>query len=291
MSPRMPRSSASALSTSRRTTGRGGSNGVIAGPAPRRPAARRTPGAAPPRETKRPSNASEGSGKSRRVCDPRDSVALARRRDDRARHAQQVDDLVARDARGPGGRRRAAARSPSVSAASSQAVGVAHDAAVGRHHALHRAAHVGGIGRAFLRQHDGIGLGRDGRRAGRAHRSSRRSTPRSPCPARIASTTRRPNTRPSSSEFDASRFAPCTPLHAASPHAQRCGERRGAVEIGDDAAREVVRGRRDRQPVLGRVEARRAGTRTRSSGSGARSRRSSWRRATRGRRPVACMRS
>ena len=28
---------------------------------------------------------------------------------------------------------------------------------------------------------------------------------------------------PSSSEFDASRLAPCTPLHAVSPHAQRCG--------------------------------------------------------------------
>ena len=43
------------------------------------------------------------------------------------------------------------------------------------------------------------------------------------CPATIASTARAANTRPSSSEFDARRFAPCTPEHAASPHAHRPG--------------------------------------------------------------------
>ena len=42
-------------------------------------------------------------------------------------------------------------------------------------------------------------------------------------PATIASTTRGANTSPSSSEFDASRFAPCTPEHAASPHDQSPG--------------------------------------------------------------------
>jgi hypothetical protein len=50
-------------------------------------------------------------------------------------------------------------------------------------------------------------------------------------------------------------LAPCTPVHATSPHAHRPGERGGAVEIGDDAAAQVVGGRRDRQPVAARVEA------------------------------------
>ena len=57
----------------------------------------------------------------------------------------------------------------------------------------------------------------------RARRSSRRSIRGRSCRRAIASTTRRPNTSPSSSEFDARRFAPCTPLHAASPHDHRCG--------------------------------------------------------------------
>ena len=42
-------------------------------------------------------------------------------------------------------------------------------------------------------------------------------------PARIASTIRGANTSPSSNEFDASRLAPCTPEHAASPHDQSPG--------------------------------------------------------------------
>ena len=76
------------------------------------------------------------------------------------------------------------------------------------------------------------------------------STPRS-----MASTTRGPKTMPSSSEFDASRLAPCTPLHATSPATQSPGSVGGAVEVGDDAAAAVVGGRRDGQPVGGRVEA------------------------------------
>ena len=42
-------------------------------------------------------------------------------------------------------------------------------------------------------------------------------------PRSMASTTRVPNTMPSSSEFDASRLAPCTPEHATSPAAHRPG--------------------------------------------------------------------
>ena len=72
---------------------------------------------------------------------------------------------------------------------------------------------------------------RDRRRAGgTTSPGDQLSTPRSApdcsgasLPAAIASTMREPNTRPSSSEFDASRLAPCTPLHAASPHAQSPG--------------------------------------------------------------------
>ena len=42
-------------------------------------------------------------------------------------------------------------------------------------------------------------------------------------PDRMASTQRAPNTMPSRSEFEASRFAPCTPVQATSPAAQRPG--------------------------------------------------------------------
>ena len=42
-------------------------------------------------------------------------------------------------------------------------------------------------------------------------------------PAAIASTTRAPNTMPSSSEFEANRFAPCTPEQLVSPAAHRPG--------------------------------------------------------------------
>ena len=42
-------------------------------------------------------------------------------------------------------------------------------------------------------------------------------------PRRMASMVRAPNTNPSSSEFDASRFAPWTPEQAASPQAHNPG--------------------------------------------------------------------
>ena len=42
-------------------------------------------------------------------------------------------------------------------------------------------------------------------------------------PPRIASASRAPNTMPSSSELEASRLAPCTPVQATSPAAQRPG--------------------------------------------------------------------
>ena len=157
-----------------------------------------------------------------------------------------------------------------MSAASCRLGGVAHDAAVGRHRALHRAAQRVGRG------HAAPCAARPDRSTPSTSGGASESTPAiapvdsgPSLPATIARTTRRPNTRPSSSEFDASRLAPCTPLHAVSPHAHRCGKRRRAVEIGDDAARQVVRGRRDRQPVARRDRDRPSGTPPRSSGSGA----------------------
>ena len=93
------------------------------------------------------------------------------------------------------------------------------------------------------------------------------STPRS-----IASTTRGPNTMPSSSEFDARRLAPITPLQLASPGHPQAGKRRRPVEVGEDAAAAVVRGGRDRQPVRRRGRARPWPARRRSSGSARRSR-------------------
>ena len=115
----------------------------------------------------------------------------------------------------------------------------------------------------------------------RPHRPGRSAptTPRS-----IASTARGPNTMPSSSEFDASRLAPCTPVSAASPAAHRPSSDDGALEVGDDPAARVVGGRRDRQPVAARVEPGAAQRRRRWSGSVRRSPRGRWRRATRARR-------
>ena len=75
------------------------------------------------------------------------------------------------------------------------------------------------------------------------------STPRS-----MASTTRGPKTMPSSSELEARRLAPITPLQLASPATQRPGQRRRAVEVGEDAAAAVVGRRRDGEPVLGGVQ-------------------------------------
>ena len=100
------------------------------------------------------------------------------------------------------------------------------------------------------------------RRAGGVRGRSRaaRRWPRArPCPASIASTTRGANTRPSSSEFDASRLAPWTPVHAASPHAHRPGSVDAPSRSVHDAAAQVVRGRRDRQPLAGRGRGRRSG--------------------------------
>ena len=67
--------------------------------------------------------------------------------------------------------------------------------------------------------------------------------------------TRSANTRPSSSEFDASRFAPCTPVRATSPTAYSRFALDRPYEIGHDAAHHVVRGRRHRNQIVSRIDA------------------------------------
>ena len=88
----------------------------------------------------------------------------------------------------------------------------------------------------------------DGRAARRSVLGARRRPPR------CASASRAPNTMPSSSEFDARRLAPCTPVQATSPTAHSPGSALRPVEVGDHAARQVVGGRGDRQPVHRGVE-------------------------------------
>ena len=77
-------------------------------------------------------------------------------------------------------------------------------------------------------------------------------------PPAMSAAIRRANTSPSSSEFDASRFAPCTPVQATSPQAYRPGIEVRPVQVGADPAGGVVGGRRHRDQVVGRVDAGRA---------------------------------
>ena len=72
----------------------------------------------------------------------------------------------------------------------------------------------------------------------------------------MARPARAPNTRPSSSELLASLFAPWTPVQATSPGGVESGNRRAAVEIGPDAAHDVVRRRTDRHPIPCQIETR-----------------------------------
>ena len=77
-----------------------------------------------------------------------------------------------------------------------------------------------------------------------------------------------PKTRPSSSEFDARRFAPCSPVHAhlaerVEPRDRACAP----CEIGRDAAAQVVRGRHDRDRLRRHVDAEARGSARRCSGS------------------------
>ena len=85
----------------------------------------------------------------------------------------------------------------------------------------------------------------------RAQRGRRRAAGSSSA----ASAARWPKTKHSESEFDASRLAPCRPVHAHSPTAYRPATVRAAVEVGGDAAHDVVARGRDRDPPRRRVVA------------------------------------
>ena len=90
---------------------------------------------------------------------------------------------------------------------------------------------------------------------GTSHASSRGSARRASAASIRSRATRSANTSPSSSEFDARRFAPCTPVRATSPHGVEAREARAAAQVGHDAAHHVVRGRRHRDEILARIDA------------------------------------
>ena len=87
---------------------------------------------------------------------------------------------------------------------------------------------------------------RCGRRDAALRRGERRRCPRRRAPHTPTA---------SSSEFEARRLAPCTPVEATSPAAHKPGERGAAVGVGRDAAHVVVRGRRDRDQLARRIDA------------------------------------
>ena len=129
-----------------------------------------------------------------------------------------------------------------------------------------------------------------GGRGRRSRPASRRSAQQRSRPRSMASTTRAPNTMPSSSELEARRLAPCTPEQATSPAAHSPGSDGGAVEVGDHTAAEVVGGRRDGQPVGRGVEPDAGQRGADGRESARRTTRGRWRRATGGRRRWSSMR-
>ena len=179
--------------------------------------------------------------------------ASRRRRDDRARDAQQVDDLVARDA--ARGRSSASlARSASVSPAScrpsaSRTTPQSDD--ITRCNAPRTSS--GSVARSFGNT-TGSASGGDRRPRGRARRViapvdsrrllARRGSPRHP-PTEDEPVEQRVRREPVRAVHAAARDLAARP---------EVVERGRAVEVGDDAAREIVRGRRDGQPLLGRIE-------------------------------------
>ena len=184
---------------------------------------------AAPRRSSRgaPSNARVRSGKSRRWWAPRLSV----------RASAQCGDQRARA--GAGRRRARAGPSPSRSRPASR----------------HSASRLAGE----------IGWRRRRRRAGRPVGAARRARARARRAAARAA--RAPNTKHSVSEFEASRLAPCRPVHEHSPTAYSPASVARRVEVGRDPAHHVVRGRRDRDRARARGRSRRGAARRRRSGT------------------------
>ena len=102
--------------------------------------------------------------------------------------------------------------------------------------------------------------------------------------------TRAPNTTASSSELEASRFAPCAPVEATSPQAHSPSTRAAPVRIGEDAAHVVVRRRRDRDRLSRRIDAGRAAGGEHGRESARRARRPSSRQSRKAPRPLATSR-
>ena len=204
-SPRVPRSSASARVTSSRSTTRAGRDRrSMPGPpraAARRPAARRV------------AEQATGEGVARLgEVQPRVGAAALlagdRGRDQRPGDAQQVRQLVAGD-----GRRRRRRRATALATASRLAASRSTPAPT---------VIVCWSSGSVMVPASGTTAAGAPRWAGGAPRSTPVGSGSS-LPAAIASTMRGANTSPSSRELDASRLAPCTPEHAASPHDQSPG--------------------------------------------------------------------
>ena len=133
---------------------------------------------------------------------------------------------------------------------------VAHESRVLPHELLQRVRARRAVGRVGFDPSTGSGTERS---SGTGELGPTRDRERATLPdarsSAIASPARAPNTAPSSSEFDASRFAPCTPVRATSPTAYRPGKRRASVQIRRHSAHEVVRGRRDGDGLARPVQA------------------------------------
>ena len=224
-------------------------------------------------------------GMSARVCAPRDSSRAERGGDDRARDAQQVDHLVGRDlARGQvlGERRRGrpASRPPRFRLCASRTT--PQSALIVRCTAPRSAS---GARHVLLAQHDRIGRHLDRRPARATSTPAIAPVDSGPTlPATIACTTRCAEHQAVEQRVGRE---PVRAVHAAArglAARPQVRQRRRAVEVGDHTAGEVVRGRRDRQPVARGIEAGRPARLPDRREAAAGSRRSSSRRATGARR-------
>ena len=120
------------------------------------------------------------------------------------------------------GRRRARARTPCSEPCRAHDAGAPWSSRAAGSGARRRPSRPAPASTARPRRRD---LGGDRDPAGRAEQRAHRAGRRRPAlrPASSASVTRAAKTMPSSSEFDASRFAPCTPVQATSPTAKSPG--------------------------------------------------------------------
>ena len=197
----------------------------------------------PVRQVRR--HSSGGSGWSVRRWQPRLSVRAVAAATSADADGEQVRRLARAASAGPTSVGLPATASASASAAAGEPFGVAQHADVARHRRRGSSARV--VGSSEPRP-CGVGV--------------RPARPRSGSSQARSRPTRVPATTPSVRLFDASRLAPCTPVHGdladgVEPGASSVRPSRSATH----AAAGVVRGGRDRDPVAGRVDAGRAARR------------------------------